>query len=731
MDQLMKKHFLAAAWKYGPKRMYLAVVVFVVGLTAVASLFRPFRGNHRPWRAWIWSGRGWGTLALLLAGCLLVLGGQEKPGRALFEQALQKKVQAELLSYLPDPLDLIVEVQGVDPFSDQPDSPSLRLRVITEEGLEFSSEIPRSQIKDPPPYFANPPGQRFLVWQSVVDGTTSETNRFAAARINSLEDWRRVRRVEADLITRIPEGTPIPESLAIYLCRSEASLAQPSLKIFKGDDVSAKVSRHDGVSVVRYRDESCVAKRMAHWEEAAVQDSLWPILAGFLGAGGLLLAAGVGLLLLERGLPTKPVDKIEAARPTELALPRTAKDPWPPLWFSLVLQAAVLMVAQGHMAYFRLAPEGTELGHRAFTLQHDDYLPHNLASEVSWDSFVKGLTRLRTFVFPLVANGVRSLTPSFVAWPFCELAMRILAVFTFYLGLRSVRVSGWLALAVSSALLYSCFRWDADHRHIIFIDPMAECFPVLTLGMLLVVVGRPRSVLAWCGLALSLFLTYQGRPAYLFLVGLVPLLGVLLTGLLWDRTSWLRRRLHVGLGLVAASVLPYLGWCTLRWVLVGHFGLVSFGGIAGVCISGHFLSEAVIPDLPDHLRPLARAVLRDLNQLPDWQSSLDEEGRFIPKIVDDAELFASRSIQLATLISSEAGEGKEDWVVVNRKLSEMNKALIKARPWSYVSWLKTAAKIGVARMVKGDPLLKPLAPNGFFRASAKYMMPQVDEKSRK
>jgi hypothetical protein len=29
-----------------------------------------------------------------------------------------------------------------------------------------------------------------------------------------------------------------------------------------------------------------------------------------------------------------------------------------------------------------------------------------------------------------------------------------------------------------------------------------------------------------------------------------------------------------------------------------------------------------------------------------------------------------------------------------------------------------------------DGLVK-LAPNGFFRASAKYMMPQVDEKSRK
>jgi hypothetical protein len=705
----MLKEDSATAWKYGPKRMYVAVSAFVFGLMVGAARIRPFQRIRQTLRVSMSSGRALGALSLVVGGCLLVIGAREAGG-ALFGHAVQEQVQAELLADLPEPLDLIVQVQGADPFSYQPDASSLRLRVATEDGLEFASEIKRGQIKELPlPSHLIPPGQRVLLWQSVVDGAINDVNRLAAARMSSLDDWRRVTRVEADLVTQIPEGVTGPESLAVSLYRSEGSIDQPALKIFEGDKASANVSQEGEATVIRYRDELSGANRMASWEKAAVQDRLWPISGGLLGAGVLFLAAGCGILFIARRPSTQQMDKMEGESFAETAWPRPVKETLPPLWFWLVLQAAALLIAYGHMSYFRLAPEGIELGQRAFTLEHDAYLPHNLDSELSWQSFVKSLNNLRTFVFPLFANGVRSLTPSFVAWQFGELVLRILAVFVFYLGLRAVRVTDWLALAASSVLLYSCFRWDASFRHTIFIDVMAECFPLLTVGMLLLVVGRPRSVLAWGGLTLSLFLTYQARPAFLFLVGLVPLLGVLLAGLLWDRTASLRQRLQMGLGLLAAGVLPYLGWCSLRWLLVGHFGLVSFGGISLICITGHFLTEDVIPELPNDLRPIGRAVLRDLNELPEWKPCVDGEGRFIPSIVDDAGQFGSRSIELATIISREAGEGKEEWVVVNRNLSELGKALIKARPRSYANWLTTAATIGVTRMVTDDPLLKYLA----------------------
>ena len=37
----------------------------------------------------------------------------------------------------------------------------------------------------------------------------------------------------------------------------------------------------------------------------------------------------------------------------------------------------------------------------------------------------------------------------------------------------------------------------------------------------------------------------------------------------------------------------------------------------------------------------------------------------------------------------------EDWVIVNRKLTEMARALIKARPRYYVDWLITAARVAL------------------------------------
>jgi hypothetical protein len=653
------------------------------------------------------------------------LGGLEPTGRALFEQSVRTKVQAELHANLPEPLDLVVRVRGADPFSDQPDSSSLRLRVVAEGGAGFTSEIQGSQIKDLPPSLYNH-GQRILAWQAVIEGTKSEEGRIVAARISGLEDWQRVERLEADIVIRSGEITPLPESLEISLCKSGYSLGEPVLRVFLGGNTSEEAPPPGGASVAAYRDPSSVAGRMADVEKAAVQDRLWLILAGSLGAGGLLLTAGLGLLFLGGNPGVAQVETIEVAGPTERARPLTRTDAWPPPWVWLVLQAAVLLAVQGHLDYFRLLPEGTELGQRAFVLSEDGYLGHylnaesglapkflfhDLASEVSWESFVKSLRRIRTFVFPLLINGIGRLTPSLAAWPFCELALRVLAVFVFYLGLRSLRVSGWLALAVSSILLYSTFRWSADSRHTILIDPMAECFAVLTVGMLLVVVGRPRSVLAWSGLTLSLFLTYQGRPAFTFLVGLVPLLGVLLAGLFWDRAQWLGRRLQLGFGLVAASVLPYLGWCTLRWVLVGHFGLVSFGGCAFIYVPGLWLTEEVIPNLPEDLQPLARAFLQERNQLPDWQSPLDDDGWFLPEIVGDESIFASvTQSKSGDLFFAKAVElYGDDLIVVNRKLSEMAIALIKARPSYYAKWLVTATKLGIKRMVTSNPLLTYLA----------------------
>src|SRR5260370_19503956 len=77
----------------------------------------------------------------------------------------------------------------------------------------------------------------------------------------------------------------------------------------------------------------------------------------------------------------------------------------------------------------------------------------------------------------------------------------------------------------------------------------------------------------------------------------------------------LPRCLKVGLVLVAVSTVPFLGFCTYRWAKTGHFGLTSFGGFTAIGVVGQFLTEDLVPDLPEEVRPLALKALERREKL--------------------------------------------------------------------------------------------------------------------
>jgi hypothetical protein len=209
-----------------------------------------------------------------------------------------------------------------------------------------------------------------------------------------------------------------------------------------------------------------------------------------------------------------------------------------------------------------------------------------------------------------------------------------------------------------------------------------------------------------------------------------------LPGLCWPREGLGRLRRRLGLGLVAVSVLPYVGWCTLRSFLVGHFGLVSFGGYALLCVSGLWLTEPLVPELPEHVRPLALAALADRphaalwlrpREKPDWSLVLDSEGRFDPGLVQDEGRFDELVVasswsyvrEAARLYGNAAddeadGTGDKlwwihprwDWLQMEARLSELAVELVKARPVYYLHWLVTAFRVGVVRAVTLNDMLR-------------------------
>ena len=391
---------------------------------------------------------------------------------------------------------------------------------------------------------------------------------------------------------------------------------------------------------------------------------------------------------------------------------------WPVFWLAVL--AVVLVVL--------FKPWDEERQRRILASNWDDYV------EMSERSFVSILSSERTFAYPYFLKTVRAVSPSLAALPLFYLALHIGAVFVFYFGLRGVSTPGWLAMAMASSLFFSTTLFDFGW--IIMADAPAMSLGVATMGALLLVLGRPRSPLAWAGLTMSLFLTYQMRPAYLFLLGLVPLLGVVLAGLCWPRVGLGRLRRRLGLGLVAVSVLPYVGWCTLRLFLVGHFGLVSIGGYALLCVSGLWLTEPLVPELPEDVRPLALAALSDRphaelwfrpGEKPDWSLVLDSKGRFDPSLVQDEERFNELMVasawsyvrQAAKLYGNAAVDGSDwtgdklwwihprwDWLQMESRLSKLGVELVRARPVYYLHWLQTTFRVGLVRALTLNDMLR-------------------------
>jgi hypothetical protein len=346
--------------------------------------------------------------------------------------------------------------------------------------------------------------------------------------------------------------------------------------------------------------------------------------------------------------------------------------------------------------------------------------------EQSSVSLTEGLTRIRPVGYPLLLKGIHLFSPSFTALPTCQFAVHTLAIFVFYVGLRSMGGSGWLAMAVASSLFYSnTLLIDGP---MLMADAPAASLAVMSIGALLLVVSHPASVIGWLALGLGVFLAYQFRPAYLFLVPLVPLLGALLLGLISPSSKYLRLRKRLALGLAAVCFLPLLAFCSFRWALVGHFGLVSFNGIALVGVAGPFLNDSLVPELPDDLQPLARRMLEKRRQLAEWKAPVDDGRREDAVAVAVNHLRAGlkepiyhdhlgpRGVtltlrELARKIDARAyALDQTVWIVahpaafelygddnvlINERLSALSWAIVKAKPVDYLIWTAKSFVYGV------------------------------------
>jgi hypothetical protein len=221
--------------------------------------------------------------------------------------------------------------------------------------------------------------------------------------------------------------------------------------------------------------------------------------------------------------------------------------------------------------------------------------------------------QIRTIGYPLFLRIFRFFSPNLYLLPQTQVCLFLIAILFFYAALRIYGFSKWAAFLAASPLFY--LRLIYEYSHEVLTDVPAAALAIFTVGTVFIVVRRYSSPLVYVALGFSLFLTYQFRPAYLFMIPIVPVLAVVLFAVRGEPNSDAGLIKRLGLRTAAISLFPFLFFCLFRLVTVGHFGVVSYGGMNAVGITTQFLTKEMVKDFDEDLRPLALTLIEERDRL--------------------------------------------------------------------------------------------------------------------
>ena len=319
------------------------------------------------------------------------------------------------------------------------------------------------------------------------------------------------------------------------------------------------------------------------------------------------------------------------------------------------------------------------------------------------DSVQEALQSIRTLGYPLFHAAMARAGWGLETYPLVQMTVLVGCTAILGWGLRRYGFTGLTSLVAVSPLLWVV---PAD---LIMPETLAKCFAIAAMGCLLWAAGT-RSRWAYFGLALSIFVAYQMRPAFLFLLVLVPLCWLFLYTRRWGLLNgyrWLRNGGYT----LAACTAPLFFFCLLRLLLVGHFGLVSFGGQNIIGISIEMLSPATVEKLPVADRPLAMAMTRARENWP--------TDRFV-STKGTSDDWLAISLQYTTNVNRigravqsrfPASESEEDNVNRDKALSRMSQNTFRAEGELYLAWLTGA--IAEGSRVAVDMILGGYGGEGF------------------
>ena len=342
-----------------------------------------------------------------------------------------------------------------------------------------------------------------------------------------------------------------------------------------------------------------------------------------------------------------------------------------------------------------------------------DTRSYQKASRVA--SLEGALQQHRTMGYPLFLRAMRwvSGSHSLSALPEAHAALFFGGVLLFWLAVRAWTGSEWLALAAATPLTSAPVFLIMPR---IQPDFMAAGMALIVLSTLLFLVTRPASRTLWVLLTVLVILNYHLRPAYLFLVPLVPLMGWVLRWCWEGRPKLVHLRWAAGLGL--ATVLPLLLYSGIRKSVVGDFGLVSFTGCNLIGITASFIDQEMIETLPPETRELAGKILYQRSAWGWWPMTWDDDTRIFQQqwAPNTWRVSINPARRLEERIAREARRGGEPRrfrdVEVNATLMTLSSAAIRQRPHLYFKWLRDTWLAGIARLLRFHWVLWPLVALG-------------------
>jgi hypothetical protein len=286
----------------------------------------------------------------------------------------------------------------------------------------------------------------------------------------------------------------------------------------------------------------------------------------------------------------------------------------------------------------------------------------------------------RTLGYPFLLRAAGMLAPEYRAIPWVHLALLSGTIIFFDSALRRYGCSPWEAFLAACGVLYAVLPWRNQVAWVLTDFP-GMLMAVNSIGCLFWLLGNRRSFLAWLGLAFAVFAAYSIRPAYLFLVPLVPCLGLVLSRVRWGCSLRSARSWGFAGALAVVCLVPLLAYCTLRFAVVGRFGLVSYGGYTLSGLASELVDPEIDNELPVAHRPLAKAVR-------DKRAELGMKSIFPGRFGVDMALFErqlSPNIFKVAVPSAKRLYG-EELLVHEPELLAFSKEVIAARKAKYFRW---------------------------------------------